>query len=85
MEKTKFGFGQLTSKTPSWASWLFRIVFILTTVAAFIISGDPQINDMIKVRVLLYLKGVDMLIYGFSKLFGVEVQNDKDEESPANN
>ena len=81
MEKTKFGFGQLTSKTPSWAIWIFRIVFILTTVATFVIAADPTINDALKVRIGVYLKGLDMFLYGFSKLFGVEVQEENHEKN----
>lgn len=72
-EKTTFAtMTAITSKTPIWAKWMFRSVFILTTVAAFIITSEPAISDETKVRVMIYLKGLDMAIYGFSKLFGVK-------------
>lgn len=77
MEKTNFGISQVTKRTPAWASWTFRITFVLTTVAAFIIAGDPAISDENKIRIGLYLKGADMLIYSLSKMFGVEVKKDE--------
>lgn len=57
--------------TPLWAKWVFRIVAILTTVALFIIAGDPGISDDTKIRVAVYLKGLDMAVLGLSKMFGI--------------
>ena len=67
----------IVSETPEWAKWTFRIVFAITGVATFIIAGDPSIPDDVKVRIGVYLKGVDMLIFGLSKMFGVEVKDGK--------
>lgn len=64
----------IVSETPQWAKWTFRIVFAITGVATFIIAGDPSIPDETKVRIGVYLKGVDMLIFGLSKMFGVSVE-----------
>ena len=80
MAQTKFGLNQITNSTPLWASWLFRIVFILTTAATFVIASDPTINDSLKVQIGVYMKGLDMLIYGFSKMFGVKVTEDTTDE-----
>lgn len=77
---TKIGISQIKSETPSWAKWMFRIVFILTTAATFIIASDPAIPDEMKVRIGVYLKGLDMIIYGISKMFGIE----KEEAPPQN-
>lgn len=66
-------------ETPLWAKWMFRIVFALTTAATFVIASDPHIPDVLKVRIGVYLKGFDMLIYAVSKGLGVdkkEVEND---------
>lgn len=68
--KTTFGVPSLTRKTPMWAKWMFRITFIATTVAAFVIASDPAIADELKVRLSVYMKGMDMFIFGLSKLFG---------------
>lgn len=72
MTKTKqtFGIEALKQDTPNWAKWVFRITFILTTVATFVIASDPAISADLKVRIGVYLKGLDMFIYGVSKLFG---------------
>ena len=64
----------IVSETPEWAKWTFRIVFAITGVATFIIAGDPSIPDDVKVRIGVYLKGVDMLVFTISKMFGVEVK-----------
>jgi hypothetical protein len=77
-KETSFGVKAITRKTPEWAKWTFRVVFILTTVATFIIASDPAINDALKVRIGVYLKGLDMLIYGVSKLFGEDIKPDTD-------
>lgn len=69
-----FGPKAIVKQTPMWAKWMFRIVFILTTAATFVIASDPGIPDALKVRIGVYLKGFDMLVFGFSKLFGEEVE-----------
>ena len=63
--------GALAGETPMWAKMVFRIVAVLTTVALFIVAGDPGIHDDIKVRIAVYLKGLDMAVLGVSKLFGI--------------
>lgn len=73
---TKFGFNQLVKKTPEWAKWAFGIVVTLTTVAAFVVHGDPAISQEVKSRVLLYLKGVDFLMLGFANMFGVQTKSE---------
>ncbi len=62
--------------TPSWATWAFRIVFILTGVAAFVIAADPAFSDALKVRTGIYLKGVDMVVWAITRAIGIEVQRD---------
>lgn len=68
--------------TPEWAKWTFRIVFILTTAATFVIASDPSIPDALKVRIGVYLKGFDMVIYGLSKGFGVDKKDKFDTDNP---
>lgn len=60
----------INAPTPSWAKWLFRSVAILTTVLAFYFGSTNLIAEQWKVEVLLGLKSLDMLVLGFSKLFG---------------
>ena len=62
----------INAPTPMWATWIFRIVFLLTTTATFIIASDPAIPDALKVRIGIYLKGLDFVIWGLGRFIGVE-------------
>jgi len=76
MANIKFNVQQLTNATPVWAKWMFRITLILTTTASFIVAGDPSIPSDLKVRIMLYLQGGSTAMYGFSKLFGVDLEKE---------
>ena len=78
MTKTTFGTDNVKQKTPLWAKWVFRVVFLLTTIATFLIAADPAISDVVKVRIGVYLKGLDMLVFGLSKMVGVTLNNKED-------
>lgn len=70
--KTKFLTSEaVNAPTPSWATWMFRVVAILTTALAFYVAGTSLVQEQWKVEVLLGLKAIDMLTLGFSKLFGL--------------
>lgn len=69
--ETKVQFGAVGADKPKWATWLFRSVAILTTVASFWVGSTALIADQNKVEVILILKSIDMLVLGFSNLFGV--------------
>lgn len=71
---TKVGISQFKNETPLWAKRTFQIVFILTTSATFVLASEPTISDAVKVQIGVYLKGFDMVIYGISKMFGVDKQ-----------
>lgn len=68
---TKVQFGALNAPTPLWATWVFRIVFILTTAAVFLIGQTALISAPAKVEIMVWLKTLDMVVLGISKLFGV--------------
>lgn len=74
MENTKFGLGQFENKTPLWAKNAFRITLLLTFVATFIVATDQEIPRELAVRIGVYLKALDLLVFGISKMFGVEVE-----------
>jgi hypothetical protein len=61
-----------TKPTPMWATWVFRIVFLLTTAATYIIATDNTIDDDTKVRIFMYLKGFDVVIWGIGRGIGVD-------------
>ena len=73
-ETTKFGFGQLENKTPIWAKNVFRVTLLITSVATFIIAGDNQIAPETAVRIGVYLKALDLVIFGLSKMVGIELE-----------
>lgn len=69
--KTQFATKKaLTSATPLWAKNMFRITMLLTTVVMFIVASDTALAGS-ATRIMLYLKGFDMFIFGVSKMFGV--------------
>jgi|GEM_PF-6380865 len=68
-----FSVKALNSTTPKWAKNMFRITLLLTSVASFIVVSDEIIPAETGERVLLYLRAFDILIYGLSKMFGVEI------------
>jgi len=63
--------------TPMWATWTFRVVFLLTTAATMIIVSDPGIPDNMKVRIGAYLKGLDFVVWGLSRMIGVDINEDQ--------
>ena len=69
MKKTKFG--KINEPTPEWAKWMFRITAIVTTAIAFYVAGSTFVPAQYKTEVLLALKSLDMIVLGFSKMFGV--------------
>lgn len=73
MRTTKFG--ALSSPTPPWSKWMFRITFLLTSVITIWLAGTQLIPDNIKLEVSLILKAVDALVFGFSKMFGVKLES----------
>lgn len=73
MDKAIVKFGAVNAPKPAWATWLFRSVAILTTVSAFWIGGTALMKNEAKVEVILAMKALDMLVLGFSNLFGIVI------------
>ncbi len=61
-----------TLPQPQWTVWVFRIVFLVTSAATLVIAGDDAITDANKVRILLYMKAFDFIIWGIGKGLGVD-------------
>ncbi len=76
MPDVKFGVNQISNPSPLWAKWIFRGTLLLTSVATFIIASDPGIPDALKVRIGVYLKALDLLMYGLSKMVGIQIADD---------
>lgn len=63
----------LSLKTPTWAKNIFRVTILLTSVITVYVAGTNLIVDLHKVEIMLVLKVIDSLVFGFSKLIGVEI------------
>jgi len=74
MKRTTHAFTKkaLESPTPTWAKNMFRITFIVTSAATVFIAGTNLVPENIKYELMLALKSLDAIIYGLSKMFGVE-------------
>lgn len=80
--KQSFGLNQVSSTTPLWAKWFFRIVFLLTKVVVAYIAATNLINPELKYEITLILTLViDPLAFGFSKMFGVNSEEEKPENT----
>lgn len=78
MDKSKTGFGldQVGNTTPEWANWIFRGWLILSNALTGYITALAAIKGInmtpIEVGVIMAtLNFLNLLVYGFSKLFGV--------------
>lgn len=68
----------LTKPSPMWATWMFRIVFLLTTAATIIIAGDSDIKKENKIKYMVYMKAFDVVIWGIARGLGVEKKTFED-------
>lgn len=75
--QTKVTFGAVNAVTPDWAKWIFRSVLILTSVISFWIASTSLVTEANKLEIVLALKALDLLAFGFSKLFGVTLDESK--------
>lgn len=69
---TKFGISQINNHTPKWVKLAFGILIILTSAATFLIASTTQIPNETKVELTVYIKTFEIIIFGISKLFGIE-------------
>lgn len=74
----KFGLNQVSSTTPLWAKWMFRIVFLFTKIVVGYIAATDLISPEAKYEITLFLTLIiDPGIFGLSKMFGIEVEEGK--------
>lgn len=63
--------GALKAKTPEWAKWMFRIVFLMTKILTGYIAATNWLTPTQKYEVTLLLTLViDPFFFGLSKMFG---------------
>lgn len=66
----------LTNTTPLWAKNMFRMTFVFTSAITIFIAGTNLFNEEIKYELMLGIKSLDAIIYGLSKMFGVEIKDE---------
>lgn len=79
MKKQSYAFSKkaLVSDTPVWAKWMFRITFMITTCLVGWLAATKMFDPHTSYEITLFLKlVVDPIIYGLSKMFGVEVKDE---------
>lgn len=76
-EKT-IGFSKeaINSPTPTWATYTFRTVLIVTSAIAIWLAGTNLVGQDAKFELLLALKGADFLTWGLSRMLGVKIPED---------
>lgn len=57
---------------PKWATWLFRTVFILTTVASVWTAATGLITEGSKAEIMLGFKCLDLITWGIGRGLGVK-------------
>lgn len=78
----KFGLNQVSSTTPLWAKWFFRIVFLFTKIIVGYIAATNLINSEAKYEITLFLTlVVDPVAFFFSKMFGIKPEDIEDKDN----
>lgn len=67
--------------TPEWATWVFRIIFVLTTGASVWIAATGLIDAQNKVEIILVMKILDFVVWGIGKGLGVEKSQFEDTQN----
>jgi len=75
MNKTKFGFGQILSETPKWATWIFRVVLYAAGATVIIVGSLHSIPAPVKVDILTTCSEVTLAVHGLTRMFGLQVQD----------
>lgn len=68
--KTVIGSEGLKHPTPVWATWLFRVEFVLNKVALYVLGSTSLVSpDNVK-ESLIWIAALDMLIWGLARFIG---------------
>lgn len=65
--------------TPMWATWVFRTEFVLNKAILFILSGTSLLTPEQVKESLVWIAGIDLLIWGIGRGLGVKKQAFEDE------
>jgi hypothetical protein len=61
--------------TPTWATWIFRIVFWLNKAILAAVTADPGISAEMKLRIAVYLSAIDGFVWTASRGLGVKIDD----------
>lgn len=70
----------INAPTPMWATWIFRIVFLLTTAISIWLAGTHLVSDANKVEIIVDMKAIDVAVWGLGKMLGIkkpEIETDE--------
>ena len=77
----KFGLGQIGNDTPQWAKNIFRIYFFVSKALIGWAAATSLFSKETLGEILLFITlFLDPVVFGFSKMFGVNVEENKEEE-----
>ena len=76
MADVKFGTkSAISSPTPKWATWTFRIFFYVSSFVTFIIATDGTIPQATALQIIKWLAITTVAVHGFSKMWGIDTKN----------
>ena len=68
---TKFGLNQVTNPTPMWATWVFRIEFLLNKTFMIWVAATASIPKEHLNEMILYASLIDGFFWGIGKFIGI--------------
>ncbi len=72
MKKVQFGTAAaIIGKTPTWATYTFRTIIILTTAVSIWVAQTQLLQESAKFEIVLIFKMLDSLAWGLSRMLGI--------------
>lgn len=67
--------------TPKWATWMFRVVFVVTTALSVWVASTGLISNENKVEIMVAFKSIDFILWGIGRGLGIK-KEDYDTDYP---
>lgn len=83
-QEVNFGPKFIGHQTPMWAKWLFRIFFYCTSTTGVALGIFTNIPVEVKMHIYEGITFANMAMHGFTKMFGVKVEDADYYEKPKN-
>lgn len=62
----------LSSPTPQWVTWAFRVEFVLNKVVLFILSASSLFTPNQVKESLIWIAAFDLFVWGMGKFIGLK-------------